>query len=111
MNFLDKRRTNKLTQLIFHKDEYDKRIKFDYIHEIINNANSNSGVDITYANIDLNDNECKIFRKIKKLDYFTKWVLSNFNFIDESGKIFSSKTVKYFYDNNTNKYKIKITLK
>lgn len=109
MNFLDKKRTEKLVHLIFHRVESDKSIKLDFANEIINNVNE----EVLYANIELNDKECKIINKIKNLNYFSKLISQNFNFADQDGRIFSCKKIEYFYSNQKQKdkkYKIKITL-
>ena len=67
MNFLDKKRTEKLVYLIFHRVESDKSIKLDFAHEVINSVNE----EVLYANIELNDKECKIINKLKNLNYFS----------------------------------------
>lgn len=107
MKFLDKKRTEKLIHLIFHRVETDKSIKLDFDHEVINNVNE----EVLYANIELNDKECKIFNKIKDINYFSQLVSQNFNFVDQDGRLFSSKKIEYFYSKQKDKkYKIKITL-
>ena len=107
MKFLDKKRIEKLIHLIFHRVETDKSIKLDFDHEVINNVNE----EVLYANIELNDKECKIFNKIKDINYFSQLVSQNFNFVDQDGRLFSSKKIEYFYSKQKDKkYKIKITL-
>lgn len=107
MKFLDKKRIEKLIHLIFHRVETDKSIKLDFDHEVINNVNE----EVLYANIELNDKECKIFNKIKDINYFSQLVSQNFNFVDQNGRLFSSKKIEYFYAKQKDKkYKIKITL-
>ena len=105
MNFLDKKRTEKLIHLIFHRVESDKSIKLDFSHEKINNVDE----EVLYTNIELNDKECEIFNKIKDLRYFSQLISQNFNFADQDGRIFSTRKIEYFNSTN-NKYKIKITL-
>lgn len=107
MKFLDKKRTEKLIHLIFHRVETDKSIKLDFAHEVINNVNE----EVLYANIELNDKECKILNKIKNINYFSQLVSQNFNFVDQDGRLFISKKIEYFYSKQKDKkYKIKITL-
>lgn len=107
MNFLDKKRTEKLVYLIFHRVESDKSIKLDFAHEVINNVNE----EVLYANIELNNKECKIINKLKNLNYFSQLISQNFNFVDQNGRLFSSKKIEYFYTKQKIKrYKIKITL-
>lgn len=112
MNFLDKKRTEKLVYLIFHRVESDKSIKLDFAHEVIDDASSiNETEEVLYANIELNDKECKIINKIKDLNYFSQLISQNFNFVDQNGRLFSSKKIEYFYTKQKIKrYKIKITL-
>lgn len=104
MNFLNKKRTEKLIRLIFHRVESDKSIKLDFSHEIINKVDE----EVLYANIELNNNECKIFNKIKDLKYFSQLISQNFNFADQDGNIFNTRKIEYLH--NDDKYKIKITL-
>lgn len=107
MNFLDKKRTEKLIHLVFHRVETDKSIKLDFAHEVIDNVNK----EVLYANIELNNKECKIFNKIKDINYFSQLVSQNFNFVDQNGRLFVSKKIEYFYPKQKDKkYKIKITL-
>lgn len=107
MNFLDKKRTEKLVHLIFHRVESDKSVKLDFGHE----TNNNTDEEVLYANIELNDKECKIFKKIKNLKYFSQLISQNFNFADQDGKIFSTRKIEYFHTNDAiDKFKIKITL-
>ena len=107
MYFLDKKRTEKLIHLIFHRVESDKSIKLNFAHEIIDNVDE----EVLYANIELNNKECKIFNKIKNLKYLSQLILQNFNFADQDGKVFSARKIEYFHTNNANdKFKIKITL-
>lgn len=108
MNFLDKKRTEKLIHLIFHRVETNKNIKLNFAHEVvIDNVNK----EVLYANIELNDKECKIFNKIKDINYFSQLVSQNFNFVDQNGRLFVSKKIEYFYSKQKDKkYKIKITL-
>lgn len=107
MNFLDKKRTEKLVFLIFNRVETDKSIKLDFAHEVIDNVNK----EVLYANIELNDKECKIINKLKNLNYFSQLISQNFNFVDQNGRLFSSKKIEYFYTKQKIKrYKIKITL-
>ena len=107
MNFADKKRTEKLVYLIFHRVESDKSIKLDFAHEVINSVNE----EVLYANIELNDKECKIINKLKNLNYFSQLISQNFNFVDQNGRLFSSKKIEYFYTKQKIKrYKIKITL-
>ena len=104
MNFLNKKRTEKLIRLIFHRVESDKSIKLDFGHEIINKVDE----EVLYANIELNNEECKIFNKIKDLKYFSQLISQNFNFADQDGNIFNTRKIEYSHADD--KYKIKITL-
>ena len=104
MNFLNKKRTEKLIRLIFHRVESDKSIKLDFGNEIINKVDE----EVLYANIELNNEECKIFNKIKDLKYFSQLISQNFNFADQDGNIFNTRKIEYLH--NDGKYKIKITL-
>jgi len=108
MKFLDKKRIEKLIHLIFHRVERDKSIKLDFGHEVvIDKVNK----EVLYANIELNDKECKIFNKIKDINYFSQLISQNFNFVDQNGRLFVSKKIEYFYSKQKDKkYKIKITL-
>lgn len=104
MNFLNKKRTEKLIRLIFNRVESDKSIKLDFGHEIINKVDE----EVLYANIELNNEECKIFNKIKDLKYFSQLISQNFNFADQNGNIFNTRKIEYLHTDD--KYKIKITL-
>lgn len=104
MNFLNKKRTEKLIRLIFNRVESDKSIKLDFGHEIINKVDE----EVLYANIELNNEECKIFNKIKDLKYFSQLISQNFNFADQDGNIFNTRKIEYLHTDD--KYKIKITL-
>ena len=104
MNFLNKKRTEKLIRLIFNRVESDKSIKLDFGHEIINKIDE----EVLYTNIELNNEECKIFNKIKDLKYFSQLISQNFNFADQDGNIFNTRKIEYIH--NDDKYKIKITL-
>lgn len=104
MNFLNKKRTEELIRLIFHRVGSDKSIKLDFGHEIINNVDE----EVLYANIELNDKECKLFNKIKDLKYFSQLISQNFNFADQDGNIFNTRKIEYSHTDD--KYKIKITL-
>lgn len=107
MNFIDKKRTEKLIRLIFNRVKSDKSIKLDFSHETINNVNE----EVLYANIELNNKECKIFNKINDLKYFSQLISQNFNLADQNGKIFSVRKIEYFHGNQINNiFKIKITL-
>ena len=104
MNFINKKRTEKLIRLIFNRVESDKSIKLDFGREIINKVDE----EVLYANIELNNEECKIFNKIKDLKYFSQLISQNFNFADQDGNIFNTRKIEYIH--NDDEYKIKITL-